>query len=162
MVKIAKFLLNRKEPRIPFTQAGYDKLAEEKKSLEAKRPEAVEHLKKAREMGDLSENGYYKASRQQLNFIDGRLKRLTKILKRAEIVTSVANGTVQIGSTVKLQSGNQKYEYTIVGGYESNPDQKSISHISPLGSAIFGKRKNDVVKFQAPSGIKIFTITEIS
>ncbi|MCL4200036.1 transcription elongation factor GreA [Patescibacteria group bacterium] len=162
MVKIAKFLLNRKEPRIPFTQAGYDKIVAEKAELEAKRPEAVDHLKKAREMGDLSENGYYKASRQQLNFIDGRLRRVTRLIKLAKIVTSVNDGTVQIGSTVKLKDAAREYEYIIVGGYESNPGQKSISHISPLGRAILGKRINDVVEFQAPSGTKTFTIIEIS
>lgn len=162
MPPIAKFLLNRKEPRIPFTQAGYDKIVAEKAELEAKRPEAVDHLKKAREMGDLSENGYYKASRQQLNFIDGRLRRVTRLIKLAKIVTSVNDGTVQIGNTVKLKYAAREYEYTLVGGYESNPDQKSISHISPLGRAILGKRINDVVEFQAPSGTKTFTIIEIS
>ncbi len=57
MVQIAKFLLNRKEPRIPFTQAGYDKIIAEKTALEAERPDAVDHLKNSREIGDLSENG---------------------------------------------------------------------------------------------------------
>lgn len=162
MVRIAKFLLNRREPHIPFTQSGYDKIVMEKEELEAKRPEAVDHLKKSREMGDLSENGYYKASRQQLNFIDGRLRRITRLIKLAKIVTSVHDGTVQIGSTVKLKNADKEYAYTLVGGYESDPDQKTISHISPLGRAILGKRTHDVVQFQAPSGTKTFTIIEIS
>ncbi|MEK7533233.1 MAG: transcription elongation factor GreA [Patescibacteria group bacterium] len=162
MVQIAKFLLNRKEPRIPFTQAGYDKIVAEKAQLEAKRPEAVDHLKKSREMGDLSENGYYKASRQQLNFIDGRLRRITRLIRLAKIVTSVNDGTVQIGSTVKLKDADKEYEYTLVGGYESDPAQHTISHISPLGRAIAGKKKNDTVEVFAPSGKKIYKILDIS
>jgi len=162
MVQIAKFLLNRKEPRIPFTQAGYDKIMAEKAALEAERPEAVDHLKKAREMGDLSENGYYKASRQRLNFIDARLRRVSRLIKLAKIVSSTGDGTVQIGSVVKLKDATREYEYTVVGGYESDPSQNTISHISPFGRALMGKKNHDSVEVVAPSGTKTYTITDIS
>ena len=161
MPAIAKFLLNRKESRIPFTQDGYDKMVSERSALEQERPEAVDHLRKAREMGDLSENGYYKAARQRLTFIDSRLRRLGNILKRAKIVHSANTGFVDIGSTVTMKLNDSEMTYTIVGGFESDPVQKSISHISPLGKALMGKRAGDVVQVQVPAGTMIYTVVSV-
>ncbi|HLD24972.1 MAG TPA: transcription elongation factor GreA [Patescibacteria group bacterium] len=150
MPPIAKFLLSRKEPRILFTNVGYEKILKEKADLEAERPEAVDHLKKAREMGDLSENGYYKASRQRLSFIDARLRRVNRLIKLAKIVATANTGFVDIGSTVTLRTGDKEITYTIVGGYESDPSQHTISYQSPLGRALMGKRKGDTVEVHAP------------
>lgn len=162
MVQIAKFLLNRKEPRILFTQAGFDKIVAEKAALEAQRPEAVDNLKKSREMGDLSENGYYKASRAKLSFIDGRLRRLERLIRLGKIITSTGTEYVGIGNSVTISDGIKEAVYTIVGGYESDPAQKTISHISPLGKALMGKKKNDLVEVRAPAGLKTYTIVDIS
>ena len=162
MPKIAKFLLNRKESRIPFTQEGYDKMVGERAALEKERPDAVEHLRKAREMGDLSENGYYKASRQRLTFIDARLRRLANILKRAKIVHTANTGFIDIGSTVTLQVKGTEITYSIVGGYESNPIEHSISHISPLGKSLMGKRAGDTVEVKAPAGVMTYTVVSVS
>lgn len=151
----------RKEPPIPFTQTGFDAMLAEKAKLESERPDAVQHLKLAREMGDLSENGYYKASRQRLSFIDGRLRRLERIIKRAKIVASVSDGTVQIGSTVKLSVLGKDVMYTVVGGYESDPSKQSISHRSPLGTALMGKSAGDTVEVQAPKGTIVYTIMSV-
>jgi len=152
----------QKEARIPFTKDGYQKLVYERTKLLAQRPEAVEHLKKAREMGDLSENGYYKASRAQLSFLDARLRRANRLIKLATIVTSNGNGTVQIGSIVKLTDGNKESEFTLVGGYESDPTQHTISHISPMGRAIIGKIAGDVVEVHAPAKTITYTIVSVS
>ncbi len=162
MPPIAKFLLNRKEPRIPFTQEGYDKIVEEKAKLEAERPEAVDNLKKSREMGDLSENGYYKASRQRLNFIDGRLRRVTRLIKLAKIVVTANTGFVDIGSTVTLRLDDNEVTYTVVGGYESDPAQHSISHQSPLGRALIGKKVGDTVEVHAPAKTILYTIVSVA
>lgn len=67
--------------RIPFTQDGYNNFLEEKKKLLSERPEAVDHLRRAREMGDLSENGYYKASRARLSALDARLRHLERLIR---------------------------------------------------------------------------------
>lgn len=157
-----KKIYARREPRIPFTKEGYQKILDEQKKLLSERPEAVDHLKKARDMGDLSENGYYKASRQRLTFLDGQLKRLERLIRLAVIVQATNSGTVQIGSHIKITDGTKEYEYSIVGGYESDPSKMSISHISPLGKALMGKRTSETVVFEAPSGKKTFTILEIS
>jgi transcription elongation factor GreA len=156
-----KKFIPRREAPIPFTKEGYSKLLEEKATLLSERPEAVDHLKKAREMGDLSENGYYKASRQRLSFLDARIRRVERLIKLGVIVAPSGSGTVEIGATVRITDGKKEYEYTIVGGYESDPSQKTISHISPLGRALMGKRIGDEVTVQAPKGNSTYKITGI-
>lgn len=157
-----KKIFIRKESPIPFTQEGYNKLTEEKEKLTRERPEAVRHLAESRAMGDLSENGYYKASRQQLSFLDSRIRRVERLLRLAKIVESTNSGRVEIGSTVTVNDGTTTTTYSIVGGYESNPSQRTISHISPLGRALMGKSKNETIELNAPSGIKKYTIIDIA
>lgn len=142
----------KKEPRIPVTQEGYEKLIEEKNVLQSRRPEAVDHLREARNMGDLSENGYYKASRQQLSFLDSRIRRVERLIRLAKIIEP---------TRVKLTDGTREYEYTIVGGFESDPAKKYISPASPLGRALIGKKSGDAVEVHTPSGIKTYTILSI-
>ena len=155
-------LLSQKPSRIRFTKAGFEKIMRERDELQAQRPEAVEHLRKSREMGDLSENGYYKASRAKLSFIDARLRNLEGIIKRAKIVVSTHTGLIDIGDSITLKSDEKTVEYTIVGGYESDPAKHLISHISPLGKALIGKRTGDTVSVTAPIGTKIYTIVKIN
>lgn len=156
-----KFFI-KKEASIPFTREGYQKILEEKAKLLAERPEAVEHLRKSREMGDLSENGYYKASRARLSFLDSRIKRVERLVRLGRVVESSGSGLAEIGSHVTVTDGKINYEYSIVGGYESDPAQKTISNYSPLGRALMGKKKGDEVIVHAPSGPKTYTIIEIS
>ena len=157
-----KNIIRKKEARIPFTKEGYDQILVEKKKLLAERPEAVEHLRKSREMGDLSENGYYKASRQRLSFLDGRIRRVERLVKLAIIVESSNSGMVDIGSIVTIKDGEQTFTYPIVGGYESDPTKKTISHISPLVKSLMGKKVHDTAIMNAPAGLKTFTRVSIS
>lgn len=136
-----------------MTRAGYQKLLDKRKKLLSARPEAVKNLSESRAMGDLSENGYYKASRQQLSFLDSRIRRVERLIRLAKIITPVR---------VKLSDGNKEYEYEIVGGYESDPVKHTISEQSPLGCAITGKKAGDVVEVTTPSGIKKYTIVSVS
>jgi len=147
--------------RIPFTKEGYQNVLDEKAKLLAARPEAVEHLRKAREMGDLSENGYYKASRAKLSEIDGRLRRLERLVRLGRVVEATFGGTVGFGNVVIISDGTKNFEYTVVGGYESDPAKKTVSHISPLGKALFGKSVGDDITVVAPSGIKRYTIQSV-
>lgn len=149
------------EPKIPFTKEGYDKLISEKKQLESERPEAVEHLRLARGMGDLSENGYYKASRQKLSFIDAQLRHMTKLLKNAVIVESKHSGVCDIGSHVVLEVDGKECTYMIVGGYESDPQANTISHKSPIGQSIMGKKVGDEFIIYSPKGERTGKILSI-
>jgi transcription elongation factor GreA len=148
--------------RIPFTQEGYDKLLSEKKRLISDRPEAVDHLRKAREMGDLSENGYYKASRAKLSSLDGRLRHLEKLIRLGRVVQTAHTGFVDIGCTVTITDGLKESTFTLVGGYESDPIHHTISYISPLGKSLMGKKEKDVITVNAPKGLVSYTIVHIS
>lgn len=157
-----KKIFVKKEERIPFTREGYAKVLEEKEALLKDRPDAVKHLSLARAMGDLRENGYYKAARARLSFIDARLKRVERLVKLGKIVESSGTGIVDIGSRVVVTDGQKEYRYTVVGGYESDPAKFTISYVSPMGKALMGKREQDKIEFQAPNGIKIFILLKVS
>lgn len=148
-------------PSIPFTADGYSDVKKQHEQLLKDRPDAVENLRKAREMGDLSENGYYKAARARLSFLDGRLRHFQRLLKLGRIVQTDSNGTVQIGSVVTIADGKTKRAFTIVGGYESDPAEGKISHLSPIGCAILGKRAGARVTVSTPSGLVEYTITSV-
>ena len=147
---------------IPFTADGYQKILDEKKKLLAERPDAVDHLRKAREMGDLSENGYYKAARAKLSSVDARLRQLERLIRIGKIMPVAHTGFVDIGSTVVIHDQTKDVTYTIVGGYESDPMQHTISYCSPLGKALMGKRVGDTIEVHAPVGSRWYTITSIS
>jgi len=147
--------------RIPFTSAGYTQLLEEKKKLISERPEAVDHLRRAREMGDLSENGYYKASRAKLSSLDARLRHLDRLIRFGKVVQTANTGFIDIGSVVTMRDGEKEMTYTIVGGYESDPSKQTVSHLSPIGKALMGKKVGENSVVETPSGkrtIQIHTI----
>lgn len=144
-----------------FTKAGYEKLKKEYEELKSTRPAAVEDLKKAREMGDLKENGYYKASRQKLNAIDANLARMAYNLKFAKIVGEGNLEGVGIGSTVTLATTEREMTYQFVGDLEANPSEGKLSLLSPIGRAVEGKKMGDTIKVHTPSGIFVYTIKKI-
>lgn len=151
----------RKEERIPYTRVGYDNLLIEHQKLLQERPDAVENLRKAREMGDLSENGYYKAARARLSFLDARIRRSERLIRLGIVVKPADTGKIEIGCRVKFSDGKHIYEYTIVGGYESDPSKQTISHVSPIGMAMLGKKIHDSIEVPVPSGRVKYSIVEI-
>ena len=146
---------------IVFTKAGLEKIRREYDDLKAQRPDAVGHLKRARELGDLSENGYYKASRAKLSFIDSRLRHLKHLLDNAKIVEASASDTVEVGKSVTVSDGENQRTFLLVGGYESNPTEGKISHQSPLGRALMGARVGETRKFVSPNGEKRYKVIKI-
>jgi len=148
--------------QIRFTKEGYEKLKKENEDLLSERRPAVEDLRKARDMGDLSENGYYKSAKSKLSLIDRRLRIISSTLKHAVIIDDVQRNVVAIGSTVTLSDGEREITYAVVGDLEANPDQGKISLMSPLGKAIEGKKNTDVVNIQTPTGNTTYTIINIA
>jgi transcription elongation factor GreA len=148
-------------PKIRFTKEGFEKLKQEHEDLLSQRPYAVSELKKAREMGDLSENGYYKASKQKLNFIDGQLRRTEHALKYADIIESGGADIVEIGKTVTLSDGKIERIYEVVGDWEADPSAGKISLLSPIGKAITNKKVGDEIVIEIPAGKKIYSITAL-
>lgn len=147
--------------KIPFTKEGYENLKNEKTLLDEKRKETIISLSRAREMGDLSENALYKAAKMELGGIDRRLRRNAHLIRYAEITEVTKHSGVQIGSDVLIHDGDKTRELHIVGGYESNPSEGKISHISPIGKGLLGKRIGDVIDVETPRGKVRYKIIKI-
>lgn len=146
--------------QIPFTQHGIDELKAELEDRKQKRPEIIKELQRARELGDLSENGLYKATKGQLIDTDRRIRQITHLLKNAKVEESTNTNTVSIGNTLVLETSGKLITYQIVGTYESNPSQGKISIESPLGKLLQGKKQNDevVIKREKEVIYKIISI----
>lgn len=147
--------------KIPFTKEGFQKVKLDFLSLTEKRKSVVISLQTAREMGDLSENGAYKAARFELSATDRKLRRL-KYLLRFGIVTDIKNnGSVDFGRLVSVDDGTKRLTFTLVGSFESDPAKQKLSIASPLGKALLGKKVGDRVVVTAPIGQTVYTVTEI-
>ncbi|MBN2306746.1 transcription elongation factor GreA [Candidatus Peregrinibacteria bacterium] len=156
---------NSKE--VLVTKAGLDKLKTELKEFqEVRRKEVAQRLKEAIAYGDLSENSEYEEAKNEQAFVEGRIVELEQMIANAKIITDDKRGedTVQIGTTVTVQNITENDEpetYTIVGSTEANPVESKISNESPIGSAILGKAKNDMVKVKVPAGVFEYKILKI-
>lgn len=148
--------------KIRFTQKGYDALKKELADLKAERPSVIEDVQKARELGDLKENGYYQASKQKLRSIDSRIMRINYYLKVAEVVSDIAADGIGIGKTVTMKNPNREMTYQIVGDLEANPSEGRLSLLSPIGRALEGKKEGDEVEIVIPSGIVKYTIVKVA
>jgi len=145
-----------------LTKEGLEELKKEfDELLNVKRPETVKRLADAREQGDLSENSEYAAAKQDLSFIDGRITELEEILHAAKVITSHKKGSIDIGCKVTLHINGKKDVFTVVGEWEADPSQKKISHSSPLGKALLGKKEGEKVEVEAPAGKILYHIISI-
>ncbi len=126
------------------------------------RIDALFHLKKSRELGDLKENGYYQASRQKVNFIDRQIRQLTHNIKYAVISDEPTGDKVVIGSTVVYLDNEKEYTYMIVGDTEANSLDGKISINSPLGTALSGHRVGDTIRYHTPRGERSVAILKVS
>lgn len=147
---------------IPFTKIGYEKVLAELVALEEERKEVLVRLQTAREMGDLSENGAYKAARWELGGIDRRLRELNR-LKLMGRVTEAKDGTViSFGSRVRVKNeAGQDFTYELVNEYESDPSKNKLSVHSPLGRQLEGKRVGDAIEVEAPAGTQKYLVLEV-
>lgn len=142
------------DPKMILTNEGVKKLKEELRQLiDIERPKVIEELTFARSQGDLSENADYDAARNRQAEVEGRIKQIEDMLATAKVVDDKPknNKVVAIGSKVVIfDLGLDKEEtYTIVGTVEANPFAKTISNLSALGSALIGKRVDDIVSVPA-------------
>ena len=147
--------------KIAFTKQGYEKLEKELAALVVKREPTVLRLQAAREQGDLSENGAYKAARFELSDIDHNIRRVTHLLKDGVVQEARHDGRIGFGNRVTLDKDGTKIEYLIVGKHESDPMQKKLSVESPLGQALLGKGAGESVTITAPAGEITYKIVKI-
>jgi transcription elongation factor GreA len=149
-------------PRIQLTEEGHAKFQADFDRLTKERPEVLIRLQAAREMGDLSENGAYHAARFELSTIDRQLKKLTYQLRFAEITKTKKTGVADFGSTITLDNNGKTMTFTLVSGYESDPQNSKLSVYSPIGQAVMGKKAGETVTVDAPAGkitLKLISIT---
>ena len=146
-----------------FTKEGFEKLLVEEKELKGKRrPGAVDRLKKAREMGDLSENSAYTAAKDELGFVDSRLAEIEELVKKAQIIKKgVDRSRVELGEMVVIEVDDQRQTFTIVGELEANIEEGKLSNKSPLGAALLGKHRGDMVAVMTPGGKTKYKIVDI-
>ncbi len=127
-----------------------------------RRMEVAEHLKRAKEYGDLSENSEYVEAKEEQRQVESRIYELEDLLKRAVIIKKKEGSeTVQIGSKVAAKRDGKMVEYTIVGVSESSPGEGKISNESPIGRALLGRKVGDSVEVTTPAGKAIYHITKI-
>jgi len=149
--------------KIYLTKEGLEELKQEYEELtKVKRPEVLNRVSQARSMGDLSENAEYTVAREELSFIDGRMDELQELLKQVVIISAAHSNSIKLGSKVKVNTGKDKEEFTVVGEWEADPQERKISHESPLGKALLGKKVGDKVEVEAPAGRILYTIEAVS
>lgn len=147
---------------ILFTEDGFSKLKKEYEDLLSKRPEVVNELTVARDMGDRSENAAYKSARRKLSGTDSRLRFLKKLVEHAKIVTPTQSEYVEIGSQVKVHNGTKELDFRIVGEHEADPMEGRLSYRSPVGQALLRKRVGDTITIQVPTGQIVYKLVRIS
>ncbi len=148
-----------------LTSEGRDELIKELEYLENdKRAEIGERIRIAREFGDISENSEFDDAKNEQAFLENRIAEIKQILASASIVdTPKRSSKVNIGSTVTVEVGKKEQVYTIVGAAEVDFFNGKISNESPVGSALIGHKKGDVVEVTGPTGeVNNFTIVKIS
>jgi transcription elongation factor GreA len=150
--------------QMQITKQGLEALKKEFDELKnKKRPKVVDRIANARSHGDLSENSDYQNARDELEFLDGRINELEDVIKNAQVIKgSSGNGLVDIGANVTLKIDGTKQTYHIVGEWEADPSQQKISHTSPLGQALVGKKVGDKVEVEAPAGKVVYKILKIN
>ena len=154
------------EKEVILTKEGHDKLEQELNYLKTeKRAEIADRIKVALGFGDLSENSEYDEAKNAQAENEVRIVELENKLRHAKIIDEkdIDTETVQVGNTVKVldMEFDEKVEYTIVGSTEVDLAENKISNESPLGSALIGAKKSQVVEVNAPGGVIKYKILAI-
>ncbi len=142
-----------------ITQDGLEKLREEVEFLSTqKRREVAERIKEAREFGDISENSEYDDAKNEQAMLEQRIARLEERLRRATVIDEahVDTDVVSVGAIVhvKDQKSGDSRKFQIVGSPEANPAEQKLSNESPIGKALLGHKRGEVVAVDVPRGPK--------
>ena len=146
-----------------ITKEGLDKMRQELEHLKTvKRRELAERLRKAIAFGDLSENFEYHNAKEEQEFLERRISELGDMIADSRVVAvSVDKETVSLGCKVVLQSGGEEFSFVLCEPQLSNPMEGKISVESPMGQALFGKKKGDRVEVETPQGAATYKILMI-
>jgi len=149
-----------------MTQAGYDKLKKDLADALAQRPVISAAIAEAREKGDLSENAEYDAARDAQGLLEVKIARLKEKVTNARVIdeSKLSADTVQLLSKVTVENMNakMKMQFQIVGESEAYFSKGLLSSSTPIGKALIGHSKGEIVEAKVPSGIMKFKILDIS
>ncbi len=149
-----------------MTQAGYDKLKKDLADALAQRPVISAAIAEAREKGDLSENAEYDAARDAQGLLEVKIARLKEKVANARVIdeSKLSADTVQLLSKVTVENMNakMKMQFQIVGESEADFSKGLLSASTPIGKALIGHSKGEIVEAKVPSGIMKFKILDIS
>jgi transcription elongation factor GreA len=155
--------MKEKKPTL-LTEDGLKELQAELDDLiNVKRPANLKAIKEARALGDLSENADYDAAKNDQAELEGRIKKIEKMLENYQIIENRATDKVCLGSTVEIKyvDDDETDEYKIVGSLEADPFQSKISNESPIAKALLNKKVGDIVDVESPNGVYKIEITGI-
>jgi transcription elongation factor GreA len=140
-----------------ITPEGLEKLTAEVEELRTvRRREVAERIKEAREFGDISENSEYDDAKNEQAMLEQRIAQIEERLRRAIVVDKdqLDTGVVSVGVKVhvKDQKTGDSRKFQLVGSAEANPAEEKLSHESPIGKALMGRKRGEVVKVEVPRG----------
>lgn len=137
--------------------------AELARLIREERPQIAERIAEAKSLGDISDNADYEVAKNDQSFLEGRIATLEQQLSNVKLITKSKSAEVILGSQVRLlDEAGEKLRFTIVGSTESKPGEGRISNVSPLGRALMGHRKGDVVEVRAPGGTENYRLLEVA
>lgn len=142
-----------------ITPEGLEKLKEEIEYLSTvKRREVAERIKEAREFGDIAENAEYDDAKNEQALLEQRIAQLEERLRRSTVIDEKEAATDEVGFGsivhVKDQKSGESQKFQIVGSTEADPAEQKLSNESPIGKALLGHRRNDIVEVETPRGPK--------
>ena len=156
-----------KMDKVPITLQGITKIKKELDELKSiERPKIISAIAEARAHGDLKENAEYHAAKEEQSKIEGRINEINELVSNANIIDVTKlpkKDNVIFGSTVCLINleNNEKKTYKIVGKDEADITKNYIYFRSPIGKALIGKKKKELITVLTPSGEKNFKVTEV-
>ena len=145
-----------------ITKHGKEDLEKELKELIDSRSDVADEIAAARENGDLSENAEYTAAREKQSRVEARIAEIEGILDGAQIIKSDGDGTISLGDHVVVSQDGKETAFDVVGAIEADPANNKISHESPLGKALMGKRVGDEVSITTPKGEKVYKVVSVN
>ena len=145
-----------------ITKQGKEDLEKELKELIDSRSDVADEIAAARENGDLSENAEYTAAREKQSRVEARIAEIEGILDGAQIIKSDGDGTISLGDHVVVSQDGKESAFDVVGAIEADPANNKISHQSPLGAALMGKKVGDEVSIKTPKGEKVYKVVSVN
>jgi transcription elongation factor GreA len=140
-----------------ITPEGLEKLKAELEELQTvRRREVAERIKEAREFGDIAENSEYDDAKNEQAMLEQRIAQMEERVRRAIVVDKdqVDTGVVSVGVKVhvKDQKTGSSRKFQLVGSAEANPAEQKFSHESPIGKALMGRKRGEIVDVEVPRG----------